>query len=363
MRVTRPRQSAFPLVACAISIAMGSCGGDDYRAHPEEHFAPLSAEEREARERIVRHINASEALLQDGRLTREQSDRIEAAVRHSRDRLAEFIALRSKGHNQGVVIMALGSAGAGVVGNDVTIVGFADDWLLIPIGLAAIATRIITDSPATKNEIESAWLRVGDSLKVLGTTIESIGQTLSQSAAIQAGFKRRPVAPPSHRRTEDMTVDMVPPMPGPLPAPKKEEPPKKRKECTPQPICPALGEDTWHDYCTDTVIGNEFPGCDVSIMGRAFDAKVGNTLYEVKTDDWDIYADFLVSQTLEDHAIRAKSDVAIANACGYQYEFVVGDAKLATELSKRVAPLQVVRHESKCNRKPYKAGKIKLGKP
>ena len=60
--------------------------------------------------------------------------------------------------------------------------------------------------------------------------------------------------------------------------------------------------------------------------------------------------------TLTQHVKTAQHEHGIAQSCGYDFEFVVGDADLATKLTEALKPLDVVRLEPRCNRKPYKAG-------
>lgn len=360
MRIYSSNCAALLLTLCGI-VGAGSCGRDEYR-EPEKRFSPMSSEEKRVHELIVTHIDAAEALLNDDRLSGSQREQLQKSVARTRYRLDEFIDKRSQGHTQATVMMSLGSAGTAVVSNDVTGVGLADDWLLLPLALAAIGSHIILESPASRNEIQSAWYDVGKGMKALGKDVEIVGQAISQSATIQAGAKPRPRIPPVRRLKpggkERTTIDISPLEALPIPK-TKEKPRKRREECIPKRVCPHLGFDDWHDYCADQVLGNEFPTCDVMVNGKRFDAKVGNKLYEVKTDDWDTYSEFLVNRTLEDHATLAKLEKMLANVCGYDYEFVVGDATLKKELSQRLAPLDLVRYEPKCNRKAFKAGSKK----
>lgn len=365
MRASQVVRFVLSLVLVNVVAFSTSCGSGEMQ-EPEVAFSPISPDERGVHRTIVEHIDAAQALLKDARLSNVQRTRLQEAIAVARHKLARFMAKRQQGYTQSAVMAGLGSASAGVVSNDVTIVGVADDWILLPIAVIAIGSKIILDSPASPNDLESAWLEVGTSMRDLGREIEAVGKELGQSTA-QAGLKPRPAAPPVHRvnpKGTEQTIDILPNPPVPSPIPKsKEKPRKKREECVPKRFCPHKGGDTWHNYCADTVLRNEFSGCDVMVNGKAYDAKSGNTLYEVKTDDWDTYAEFLTERVLDQHAHDAKVDSARALACGYQYEFIVGDATLEKELSKRTAPLDVVRLEPKCNRKPYKAGKTKFGKP
>lgn len=138
--------------------------------------------------------------------------------------------------------------------------------------------------------------------------------------------------------------------------------PMPASKCVPKPVCPHWGEDTLHNTCADKVLLNEFPKCDALVKNKLFDAKFGNTLYEVKTDDWDTYSEPLKQFTLKQQVKTAHHEYGIAQSCGYDFEFVVGDAEQATVLTEAVKPLDVVRLEPRCDRKDYKRQLLEEGK-
>jgi len=104
--------------------------------------------------------------------------------------------------------------------------------------------------------------------------------------------------------------------------------PSERSECRPIPGPPRGGNEP-HNQCANKVPGNNFPGLNVFVNGKHFDALVLaiRTLWEVKTDDFEKQPprsqDFFVKMKLP----GLKRERALAEACGY--EFVVGVRSLA----------------------------------
>jgi hypothetical protein len=76
--------------------------------------------------------------------------------------------------------------------------------------------------------------------------------------------------------------DWPPPVP---PEPGEQE---RRPECKPIPV-PHLGGNGTHNECADKIPRNSFPGRDVFVNGKNFDALQlsTRTLWDVKTDDFD----------------------------------------------------------------------------
>jgi hypothetical protein len=105
---------------------------------------------------------------------------------------------------------------------------------------------------------------------------------------------------------------------------------ERRPECKPVPV-PHAGEDDPHNECADRVPPNRYPGNDVLVDGKRFDAlQVGvRVLWEIKTYQFDTYSDFLRERVIEDQIKEFKEARSIARACGYG--FVVG---VSTEAHK-----------------------------
>ncbi len=98
--------------------------------------------------------------------------------------------------------------------------------------------------------------------------------------------------------------------------------------CEPIPV-PHRGGDDPHNECADRFPPNRYPGMDVLVNGKRFDAlQVGvRVLWEIKTDRFDTYTDFLQDQVIRNHLPELLEERAIAEACGYG--FVVGVSSAA----------------------------------
>ncbi|WP_075008976.1 DUF6310 domain-containing protein [Stigmatella aurantiaca] len=98
---------------------------------------------------------------------------------------------------------------------------------------------------------------------------------------------------------------------------------RRRPECEPIPV-PHAGEDPPHNECADRFPPNRYPGKDVLVGGKRFDAlQVGvRVLWEIKTHRFDAYSDFIQRQTILEQVPLLQEERDIAEACGYG--FVVG---------------------------------------
>ncbi|HSP80338.1 MAG TPA: DUF6310 domain-containing protein [Myxococcaceae bacterium] len=136
--------------------------------------------------------------------------------------------------------------------------------------------------------------------------------------------KPAPPEPLAIRRPkpEPAGQDWPPPLP---PEPLERE---RRRRCEPIPV-PHLGGDDAHDKCADRIPPNRYPGMDVLVDGKHFDAlQVGvRVLWEIKTDQFDTYSRFLQNQVIRDQVLELKEERDIAEACGYG--FVVGVSSVA----------------------------------
>lgn len=109
--------------------------------------------------------------------------------------------------------------------------------------------------------------------------------------------------------------DIFPPLP--------TQPRLRRPECEPVPG-PSRGGNDPHNECADKVPKNAFPGLNVFVNGKHFDAlDLGTrTLWEVKTDDFDKH-----SRRSQEFFARVKlpelqREDRLAKQCGYN--FIVG---------------------------------------
>jgi len=98
---------------------------------------------------------------------------------------------------------------------------------------------------------------------------------------------------------------------------------ERRLECDPIPV-PHAGEDDPHNECADKFPPNCYPGMDVRVGGKRFDAlQVGaRVLWEIKTHRFDTYNAFIRRMTILKELPLLKEERDIAEACGYG--FVVG---------------------------------------
>lgn len=94
--------------------------------------------------------------------------------------------------------------------------------------------------------------------------------------------------------------------------------------CKPIPLPRHLGGNVPHNDCADKMPGNSFPGGDVYVNGKNFDALqlATRTLWDVKTDDFGRHSprsqDFLARVKLPE----LQREDGLARQCGYK--FIVG---------------------------------------
>lgn len=98
---------------------------------------------------------------------------------------------------------------------------------------------------------------------------------------------------------------------------------ERRPECRPIPVPHRGGNDT-HNECADRIKNNSFPGWDVLVNGKQFDALqlATRTLWDVKTDDFEKQPPrsqrFFVRMKLSELRREAK----LARECGF--DFIIG---------------------------------------
>ncbi len=85
-----------------------------------------------------------------------------------------------------------------------------------------------------------------------------------------------------------------------------------------------LGGNKLHDKCADRIPNNSFPGGDVFVNGKNFDALqlATRTLWEVKTNDIETYDPFVRRIELQKQVEEARRERELAAACGY--DFAIG---------------------------------------
>lgn len=118
---------------------------------------------------------------------------------------------------------------------------------------------------------------------------------------------------------------------------------RRRPECEPIPT-PHLGGDALHNWCADTKPPNRFPGHDVIVNGKRFDAlQVGALiLWEIKTDRFDEYSPFLQRQVILNQVPELQREFEIATACSHDFVVGVSSAAHQTALRNRLPLLNIV---------------------
>jgi hypothetical protein len=127
----------------------------------------------------------------------------------------------------------------------------------------------------------------------------------------------RPIKEPTaNRKPEPSGQDWFPPAPtDPLD--------RERPECRPIPV-PHAGGNAPHNDCADLIPQNNFPGWDVLVNGKQFDALVlvTRTLWDVKTDNFDIHSPRSQAFFAKVKLPGIQREKKLAEECGY--DFVVG---------------------------------------
>jgi len=138
------------------------------------------------------------------------------------------------------------------------------------------------------------------------------------SGGNQPSANRRPVPVPE----PEGGGDVFPPMP-----PDISDPPPDRDECIPRPV-PPLGGDKLHNYCAKHVPSNAFPGADVLVNGKAFDAlqPLIRLLWEIKTDNFDTYKPIVKDFAIKKEVPELLRELKLARACGYEFRIGVRSA-------------------------------------
>jgi hypothetical protein len=97
---------------------------------------------------------------------------------------------------------------------------------------------------------------------------------------------------------------------------------RERRRCEPVPVKYHLGGNKLHDKCADRIPNNSFPGGDVFVNGKNFDALqlATRTLWEVKTDNFDTYPPELREFVLVDQLPKLQHERELARACGFDFK-------------------------------------------
>lgn len=131
--------------------------------------------------------------------------------------------------------------------------------------------------------------------------------------------------------------------------PISSDPTERSPRCRAIPV-PHRGGDALHNECADRVPPNRYPGHDVLVDGKHFDAlQVGTlVLWEIKTDQFDTYSRFLQNQVVRDQVAELGEERNIAEACGYGFVVGVSSAAHKAALEAQDRTLRIV--VTGCNR-------------
>jgi len=119
---------------------------------------------------------------------------------------------------------------------------------------------------------------------------------------------------------------------------------RDRPRCEPVPVPHHLGGNKLHNKCADRIPNNRFPGGDVFVNGKNFDALqlTTRTLWEVKTDNFDTYPPELREFVLEDQVPKFQHERALALACGFAFKVGVRSAAHKAALLELDGTLDIV---------------------
>jgi hypothetical protein len=211
---------------------------------------------------------------------------------------------------------ALASAGAAVAG--VALCVFVAPEIIVG---AIIITSAVVVAGAIQEEI--------DAYKRSASRERARPETQTRPSSEQEPVANREPTPRGLGR------DWLPPV--------SSDAPERHPACRPIPV-PHLGGDAPHNECADKFPPNRYPGMDVLVDGKHFDAlQVGvRVLWEIKTDQFDTYSDFLKGQVIRDQLPELLEERNIAAACGYDFVIGVSSAAHREALLRQDRTLNIV---------------------
>lgn len=132
--------------------------------------APLGTEE-EALHRMQQTLAAAEHLQRTEALSEKEQEALTRSLDGARAALERYRSARRGQMAHSATLATIGAAAAAIVADDATVVGVADDPLLVPLALAAMVAVLRSNAPSARDELARAWLELGHQLEVLGRTI------------------------------------------------------------------------------------------------------------------------------------------------------------------------------------------------
>ena len=252
-------------------------------------------------------LNKARALLSQARKDLEprqweQLDRKLTAAERAFERFSR--AARTSGQSAEVARGVEGLAQAGRASET--------PLVLSRVGPVLVALVLLWPSSTAGPESDSRPPRVGAQLEFearLRDVSESSWQ-LMEVLEVQPRLATAPARQPSPQKQ-------------PASALTQEDDPK----CKPIPV-PHLGGNDPHNKCADRIPYNSFPGWDVFVNGKNFDALqlTTRTLWEVKTDDFDIHSLHSQKFFAKVKLPEIQREKRLAEACGYNFAVGVRSA-------------------------------------
>jgi hypothetical protein len=201
-------------------------------------------------------------------------------------------------------------------------------WVLSRVGPVLVALVLLWPSSTAGPESDSRppWV---DAQRELEARLRDVSESSRQ---LLAELEAQPRAAKAAAREPSLRKQ-------PASALTREDDPK----CKPIPV-PHLGGHDAHNKCADRIPYNSFPGWDVLVNGKNFDALqlATRTLWEVKTDDFDIHS--LHSQRFfaKVKLPEIQREKRLAEACGYNFAVGVRSAAHKAALLELDPELTVV---------------------
>jgi len=155
--------------------------------------------------------------------------------------------------------------------------------------------------------------------------------------------RKRTTKPPEVKPASEREPTPSPdPKPGPLgpdSIPSSPDSTERRPDCKPRPV-PQRGGNNESNTCASKVPGNAFPGWDVLVNGKQFDALQTATkmLWEVKVYKFETYPPPFQEFLIKEQIAEFETEYAIAKACGYNFTVGVSSAAHQKALQAVVRP-------------------------
>jgi hypothetical protein len=206
---------------------------------------------------------------------------------------------------------AVASAGAAALGIGLCVLAAPE----VVVG-AVIVVGVVVVGVAIKEALDAYELR--------GSSSEEVAPApQTKHAPQETSTNRKPKPEPSGQ-------DGFPPVPT---EPVERE---RRPECRPVPV-PHRGGNDPHNDCADLIPQNSFPGWDVLVNGKQFDALVlaTRTLWDIKTDNFDKHSRRSQRFFIEMKLPEIRRERRLAEECGYK--FVVGVRSEAHKTALKLA--------------------------